>query len=73
MRRALLLLILTGAGPAGCASTDPISRMEQEMIERENAHPVEWEDLRRPWMRDEPSSLPVYRIHGGVGPASSSI
>jgi hypothetical protein len=29
--------------------------------------------LRQLWIKDEPSHLTPYRIHGGVGPASSSI
>lgn len=41
--------------------SDPMVRME--LIESEN--------LRE--QQDEPSNLTPYRVHGGVGPASSSI
>jgi hypothetical protein len=31
------------------------------------------DEWRRFWMNDQPSHLTPYRVHGGVGPASSSI
>ncbi|MBM3994868.1 MAG: hypothetical protein FJ303_12045 [Planctomycetes bacterium] len=53
-------------------STDPMIRMEQKMIDSENLRQMhnEW---RQFWMNEQPSQLTPYRIHGGVGPASSSL
>jgi hypothetical protein len=53
-------------------SSDPIVRMEQMMIDSENLRQMH-DEWRRFWMNDQPSHLTPYRIHGGVGPASSSI
>ena len=60
---------------AGCFvnqySSDPMVRMEQELIDSENLRQMH-DEWRRFWMNDQPSHLTPYRIHGGVGPASSS-
>jgi hypothetical protein len=53
-------------------SSDPMVRMEQMMIDSENLRQMH-DEWRRFWMNDQPSHLTPYRIHGGVGPASSSI
>lgn len=53
-------------------SSDPLVRMEQLMIDSENLRQIH-DEWRRFWMNDQPSHLTPYRIHGGVGPASSSI
>ena len=78
MRRWLTLLFLVGTllGNTGCLinqySSDPLVRMEQMMIDSENLRQMH-DEWRRFWMNDQPSHLTPYRIHGGVGPASSSI
>jgi hypothetical protein len=56
-------------------SNDPTVRMEQLLIDSETIgqmpHRDEWRDF---WSNDDPPShLTPYRIHGGVGPASSAI
>jgi len=70
---ALAALLLPGTG---CLinqySSDPLVRMEQMMIDSENLRQMH-DEWRRFWMNDQPSHLTTYRIHGGVGPASSSI
>jgi hypothetical protein len=54
-------------------SSDPMIRMEQMLIDSENLRHCD-EEWRQPWWpREQPSYLTPYRIHGGVGPASSSI
>jgi hypothetical protein len=53
-------------------SSDPMARMENMLIESENLRQIH-EEWRRFWMNDQPSHLTPYRIHGGVGPASSPI
>jgi hypothetical protein len=53
-------------------SSDPMVRMEQMLIDSENLRQIH-DEWRRFWMNDQPSHLTPYRIHGGVGPASSSI
>lgn len=70
---ALAFLCSTGTG---CIinqySSDPMVRMEQVLIDSENLRQMH-DEWRRFWMNDQPSHLTPYRIHGGVGPASSSI
>jgi hypothetical protein len=53
-------------------SSNEMVRMEQLMIDSENLRQMH-DEWRRFWMNDQPSHLTPYRIHGGVGPASSSI
>ena len=71
---AMSLLFL--ATNSGCMinqySSDPMVRMEQMLIDSENLRQMH-DEWRRFWMNDQPSHLTPYRIHGGVGPASSSI
>ena len=70
---ALSLLFLTNTGcMINQYSSDPMVRMEQMMIDSENLRQMH-DEWRRFWMNDQPSHLTPYRIHGGVGPASSSI
>ena len=79
MRRRLWLLaaaatfILTNSG---CIinqySSNPLVRMEELLIDSENLRQFH-DEWRRFWMNDQPSHLTPYRVHGGVGPASSSI
>ena len=52
-------------------SSDPMVRMEQMMIDSENLRNLH-DEWRQFWMNDQPSHLTPYRIHGGVGPSSSS-
>ena len=52
-------------------SSDPLTRMEENMIDSENLRQMH-DEWRRFWMNDQPSHLTPYRVHGGVGPASSS-
>lgn len=69
---ALSLLSLTNTGcMINQYSSDPMVRMEQMMIDSENLRQMH-DEWRRFWMNDQPSHLTPYRIHGGVGPASSS-
>ena len=79
MRRKLCMLAALAAlclVNTGCFvnqySSDPMVRMEQMMIDSENLRQMH-DEWRRFWMNDQPSHLTPYRIHGGVGPASSSI
>jgi hypothetical protein len=79
MRRRLLILAAYASlliPSSGCMvnqySSDPIVRMEQMMIDSENQRQMH-DEWRRFWMNDQPSHLTPYRIHGGVGPASSPI
>ena len=69
---AVAVLLVPGSG---CIinqySSDPMIRMEQMMIDSENLRQVQ-DEWRRFWMNDQPSHLTPYRVHGGVGPASSS-
>ncbi len=73
---AFLALLLLSVTNTGCMinqySSDPMVRMEQMMIDSENLRQMH-DEWRRFWMNDQPSHLTPYRIHGGVGPASSSI
>lgn len=70
---ALLFLSVTNTGcMINQYSSDPMVRMEQMMIDSENLRQMH-DEWRRFWMNDQPSHLTPYRIHGGVGPASSSI
>ena len=79
MRRQFLILttmVLLLMPGTGCIinqySSDPVVRMEQMLIDSENLRQMH-DEWRRFWMNDQPSHLTPYRIHGGVGPASSSI
>ena len=79
MRRRLLILVVLVVGmlpSSGCIlnqySSDPLIRMEQLLIDSENLRQMH-DQWRRFWMNDQPSHMTPYRIHGGVGPASSSI
>jgi hypothetical protein len=79
MRRRLWFLTAMTAfllGHTGCIinqySSDPLVRMEQLLIDSENLRQMH-DEWRRFWMNDQPSHLTPYRIHGGVGPAASSI
>jgi len=79
MKRRFLVLaamLLLSFSNTGCFinqySSDPLVRMEQMMIDSENLRQMH-DEWRRFWMNDQPSHLTPYRIHGGVGPASSSI
>ena len=79
MAEILWLIALTAANfwnPFGLEfnqySSDPMVRMEETMIDSENLRQMH-DEWRRFWMNDQPSHLTPYRIHGGVGPASSSI
>ena len=47
----------------GVATQEELEALSEQMHD-------EW---RRFWMNDQPSHLTPYRIHGGVGPASSTI
>ncbi len=51
-------------------SSDPLIRLEQQLIDSENLRQMH-DEFRRFWMNDQPSHLTPYRVHGGVGPASS--
>lgn len=53
-------------------SSDPMVRMEQLLVDSEDLRQMH-DEWRKFWMVDQPSHLTPYRIHGGVGPASSSI
>jgi len=53
-------------------SSDPLVRIEEQLIDSENLRQMH-DEFRRFWMNDQPSHLTPYRIHGGVGPAVSSI
>jgi hypothetical protein len=70
---AVALFVLTMAG-CGLHHGSPRSTAETEkqLIESENL-----DDLKKGWRGwappDQPDELTPYRIHGGVGPASSSI
>lgn len=72
----LAALALLTLGSSGCMvnqySSDPMVRMEQQLIDSENLRQMH-DEWRRFWMNDQPSHLTPYKIHGGVGPASSSI
>jgi hypothetical protein len=76
-RRFLILTVLavTLIPGSGCMvnqySSDPLIRMEENMIDSENLRQMH-DEWRRFWMNDQPSHLTPYRVHGGVGPASSS-
>jgi hypothetical protein len=79
MKRRILVwaaMLFLAVSNAGCFinqySSDPLVRMEQMMIDSENLRQIH-DEWRRFWMNDQPSHLTPYRIHGGVGPASSSI
>ena len=78
MRRLLLVAGLAACGltNTGCIlnqySSNPTVRMEQMLIDSENLRQMH-DEWRRFWMNDQPSHLTPYRIHGGVGPASSTI
>jgi hypothetical protein len=78
MRRwlAFVAMSLLFCANTGCMinqySSDPMVRMEQMLIDSENLRQMH-DEWRRFWMNDQPSHLTPYRIHGGVGPASSSI
>ena len=79
MRRQLFGLAavaLLSLASTGCIinqySADPMVRIEQQLIDSENLRQMH-DEWRRFWMNDQPSHLTPYRIHGGVGPASSSI
>jgi hypothetical protein len=79
MRRLLwnlAMLTLLCLSSTGCVlnqySSDPVIRMEQMLIDSENLRQMH-DEWRRFWMNDQPSHLTPYRVHGGVGPASSSI
>jgi hypothetical protein len=69
---AMAILLVPGSG---CIlnqySSDPMVRMEENMIDSENLRQIH-DELRRFWMNDQPSHLTPYRVHGGVGPAASS-
>ena len=70
---ALAALLMPGTGcMINQYSSDPLVRMEQMMIDSENLRQMH-DEWRRFWMNDQPSHLTPYRIHGGIGPASSSI
>src|SRR5713226_5962638 len=70
---ALAALLLPGTGcMINQYSSDPLVRMEQMMIDSENLRQMH-DEWRRFWMNDQPSHLTPYRIHGGVGPASSHV
>ena len=58
--------------PINLYSSDPVVRMEQMMIDSENRRQMNDEWRRGGWLPDQPSRLTPYRVHGGVGPASSS-
>ena len=51
-------------------SSDPMIRLEKMMIDSENLRQMH-DEWRQFWMKDQPTHLTPYRIHGGVGPASS--
>lgn len=77
MRRRLWMLTAATAfllNNAGCIlnqySSDPMVRIEQQLIDSENLRQMH-DEWRRFWMNDQPSHLTPYRVHGGVGPASS--
>ncbi len=79
MKRKLLFLsaiAMLSFVNTGCMinqySSDPMVRMEQQLIDSENLRHAH-DEWRRFWMNDQPSHLTPYRIHGGVSPASSSI
>jgi len=72
----LAMLAFLSFSSTGCIlnqySSDPMIRMEQMLIDSENLRQMH-DEWRRFWMNDQPSHLTPYRVHGGVGPASSSI
>ncbi len=77
MRRSLwtmTALAVLSLANTGCIlnqySADPLIRMQQELVESENLRQMH-DEFQRFWMIDQPSHLTPYRIHGGVGPASS--
>lgn len=79
MRKQLIglaAMALLSLASTGCIinqySSDPMVRMEEQLIDSENFRQMH-DEWRRFWMNDQPSHLTPYRIHGGVGPASSSI
>jgi hypothetical protein len=59
--------------PINVYSSDPKVRMEQLLIDSENLRELHDEWRRGDWLKDQPSGLTPYRIHGGVGPKSSEI
>ncbi len=70
---AMALLTLSSTGCiVNQYSSNPTVRMEQMLIDSENLRQMH-DEWRRFWMNDQPSHLTPYRIHGGVGPASTSI
>lgn len=72
MHRRLLILVAMACASfliAGCA-TDPAVRMESLKIDSENRDEFNW---RGGWLNGQSEEPTPYRIHGGVGPASSSI
>jgi hypothetical protein len=50
--------------------SDPMARMEVNMVDSENLRQIH-DEIRRFWMNDQPSHLTPYRVNGGVGPAAT--
>jgi hypothetical protein len=75
-RWILLIAAVVSLSNTGCMinqySSNPMVRMEELMIDSENLRQFH-DEWRRFWMNDQPSHLTPYRVHGGVGPASSSV
>ena len=74
--RILMIAAILTCANTGCLmnqySSNPTVRMEQMMIDSENLRQIH-DEWRRFWMNDQPSHLTPYRVHGGVGPASSTL
>ena len=80
MRRQLLALaVMTCLSlmTTGCAlrqsAGDLAVQQEQIMIDSENPREMDHEWRRGGWQAEQLKDLTPYRIHGGVGPASSSL
>jgi hypothetical protein len=68
-----VLAISTSSGFLKIENPDSFVRMERCLIETENPRETSDEWRRGGWIQDQPTHLTPYRIHGGVGPVSSSI
>jgi hypothetical protein len=68
----VLALLISVGGCASTYSSDPLIRMEENMIDGSNDGQMIADPPYRFWMSDQKDNITPYRVHGGVGPASSS-